>query len=505
MQEEAQDTVIGDFRIIRQLGAGGMGLVYLARQQSLDRLVALKVLGQALHSQNAISRFKRESQAVAKLKHPSIAGVYYVGQDKQICYMAMEYIEGISLREAIQRLAHSSQPDSSLDAVLRAVDELHGNEVRFDALEEQDTLGYQPTPEPTNPYKSPQAESIITTDPHIRRSCEIVRDVALALHYAHEQGLVHRDVKPENIMLSREGKVFVIDFGLARFLEDNTLTNTGQLVGTPLYMSPEQVAARINVDHRTDIYSLGLVLYELLALRPPIIAPNRESLLAKIIIKELEPLSFQNSSIDSPLESVVHMAVSKDPDKRYSSAALLANDLENVLSHRLVSAPRFYLKPDLNELLAARPNGVVQASFITGFLGIGTFCVLFVPFFELTEVRPEIIYSKVDPRFVATLAQMAFFAFGYCFNSYGLYYGWRGAYILGLLLHCVSMTSFLFTLLLYFDVFDFPIEDRSNLAWVFPALFFNGIAVLSLIATRNWFVAISRERRKAVSFSKRKL
>ncbi len=362
MNDEHREIIIGDFRVIRQLGAGGMGIVYLARQESLDRLVALKVLGQALQSPNAISRFKRESQAVAKLNHPSIASVYYVGQVKQICYMAMEYIDGISLREAIQRLAHTSQPESSLDAVLRALDDLQGNEVRFDALDEQDTVGYQSTPEPTNPYKSPQAESIVATDPHIRRSCEIVRDIALALHYAHEQGVTHRDVKPENIMLSREGKIFVIDFGLARFLEDNTLTNTGQLVGTPLYMSPEQVAARITVDHRTDVYSLGLVLYELLTLCPPIQAPNREALLARIITKQLEPLSFQNPKVPKPLEAITHMATAKDPDERYSQAMEFAADIDRFLTNAPVIAPALRYAFDDREILASRPSWIFTLS-----------------------------------------------------------------------------------------------------------------------------------------------
>jgi len=360
MNDEHRDIVIGDFKIVRQLGVGGMGIVYLALQQSLNRLVALKVLGKALLSQNAIDRFRRESQAIAKLNHPSIASVYYVGQDKQICYMAMEYIDGMSLREAIQRLAQSDQPNSSLDNVLRAVDEQHANAIRFDDFDEQDTQGYQPTPDPNpNPYKSPQAELSITSDKHIRRSCEIVRDAALALHYAHEQGLVHRDVKPENIMLSKEGKVYVIDFGLARFFEDNTLTHTGQLVGTPLYMSPEQVVARINVDHRSDIYSLGLVLYELLALRPPIIAPNREALLARIITKDLEPLAFHNSRIESPLESVVHQAIQRDPDQRYTSSLLFASDLDNVLEGRLVAAAAYKPKPDINDLLSKKPKSIL--------------------------------------------------------------------------------------------------------------------------------------------------
>ncbi len=244
MSDESPIT-IGDFKVIRQIGAGGMGIVYLAKQQSLNRIVALKVLGQALNQHNAISRFRRESQAVARLSHPGIASVHYLGQDNGICYMAMEYIEGLSLREVIQRLTYSEQPDSSLDNVLlaHAAIEQHAS-FRFDEPTQDNTADFK-SPEKINPYMSPQAKECMLSNSHIRRCCEIIRDAAEALHYAHEHGVIHRDIKPENIMLGSDGTTRIIDFGLARFMEDDTLTHTGQLVGTPLYMSPEQVTARV--------------------------------------------------------------------------------------------------------------------------------------------------------------------------------------------------------------------------------------------------------------------
>jgi len=133
----------------------------------------------------------------------------------------------------------------------------------------------------------------------------VIRDAAHALAHAHEQGVMHRDIKPDNLLLDRKGQVHLIDFGVARFFDDQSVTYTGQLVGTPLYMSPEQVTGRGAIDARTDIYSLGLVLYELLTLRPPIEATNRENLLRTIVTKPLAPVSWRNSAVKSDLERIV--------------------------------------------------------------------------------------------------------------------------------------------------------------------------------------------------------
>ena len=239
---------IGDFRIERRLGAGGMGVVYQARQISLNRPVALKVLGQALSRKTDVARFQREAQAAARLKHPAIAQVYFIGQDRFICFMAMELIEGASLRRVLNRLETTATADSSLDSIVR--DDLSGDgeaaPVRFDLPTEgtnepaHDKAAHQP-PAELNPYLSPQARELRTTAVYVRRVVEVIRDAAQALAHAHEQGVMHRDIKPDNLLLDRQGKVHLIDFGVARFFDDQSVTYTGQLVGTPLYMSPEQV------------------------------------------------------------------------------------------------------------------------------------------------------------------------------------------------------------------------------------------------------------------------
>jgi serine/threonine protein kinase len=366
---------IGDFRIERRLGAGGMGIVYQARQLSLNRPVALKVLGQALSREPAVARFQREAQAAARLKHPAIAQVYFIGQDKHLCYLAMELIEGASLRKVLDRLGTTETADSSLDSVVRddLASDVEARPVRFDQPTEAAAL--EPSEE-INPYLSPQARELRTTQHYIRRVCELVRDAAGALAHAHEQGVIHRDIKPDNLLLDRKGSVHLIDFGVARFFEDQAVTYTGQLVGTPLYMSPEQVTGRGAIDARTDIYSLGLVLYELLTLRPPIEATNRENLLRTIITKPLAPVSWRNGSIKSDLEKIVHRATQKDPDQRYATAAALAADLDRYLAGKPVEAPAYHFRLDEREITAARPSEVVLAAVIFFMVAVFLFMVI---------------------------------------------------------------------------------------------------------------------------------
>jgi len=370
--ENLEALTIGDFRIEKRIGAGGMGVVYQARQLSLDRVVALKVLGQALTSEKAIARFQREAQAAARLNHSGIASIYFVGQDDEICYMAIEFIDGMALRRVIDRLARTTVPDSSFDSVVQdKPEERQSKAVRFD----EPTTPVKVTPEPVDqdeplPALTAQAQQLISTSDYIRRGCAIIRNAGLALEHAHRQGVVHRDVKPENLMLDRDGHVHIIDFGIARFFEDATLTQTGQLVGTPMYMSPEQVTGRLELDPRTDIYSLGLVLHELLTLRPPITGPTRESILRHIVTKTMPPVSWQNRSIPESLEAIVHKAIAKDPDERYQTAADFAEDLANFLAGKPISASPYRYKFDQREILATRPRWVILFSFALFFIAI---------------------------------------------------------------------------------------------------------------------------------------
>jgi serine/threonine protein kinase len=362
-------VLIGDFRIERRIGAGGMGIVYQARQVSLDRPVALKVLGQSLKRPSDLTRFQREAQAAGRLSHPGVAGIYFIGQDRHICYLAMELVDGVSMRRVLDRLGQAKVASQGLDTAAReelAHDDL-ATPLRFDQPTEDHAQASTPPDsgkDPLNPYLTPQAVKLRSDGDHIRRACELVRDVAAALAHAHERGVIHRDIKPDNILLDKHGQIRVIDFGVARFFDDLSVTYTGQLVGTPLYMSPEQVTGRGAIDQRTDIYSLGLVLYELLTLRPPLEATHRENLLRTIITKPLPPVSWRNASVPEGLLRIVHKATQKDPDQRYATAAELRQDLDRFLAGQTVAAPPYHFRLDEREIVAARPTGVVLSAFI---------------------------------------------------------------------------------------------------------------------------------------------
>ena len=406
----APEATLGDFVIERRLGSGGMGVVYQARQVSLDRVVALKVLGDALNRPEDIARFRREAQAVAKLDHPNIAGVHYIGQDEQLCYLALEFVDGASLRRVIDVI--DRDPKATIPSALEnlASAEDAAPVVRFD-----DPTVTMPPPRPDEGRSSPTSTATptgptprATSSDHVRRSVEIARDAALALGHAHERGVTHRDVKPENLLLDRSGKVRLIDFGVARFFEDVSITLTGQIVGTPTYMSPEQVTGRLEIDHRTDIYSLGLVLFELLTLGRAVDAPTREGVLRHVVTKALPPVASLNKTVSPALMAVVHKASAKDPDDRYQSAGAFAADLQNVLDGKPVLAPPYRFRLDEREIDAERPKAIIGISFefamIAVFSLFWTSVVLALP----AEARKILGYNGTPPSIVGTGTGVAF-------------------------------------------------------------------------------------------------
>ena len=503
-------VVIGDFRIERRIGAGGMGIVYLATQMSLNRLVALKVLGDRLKRPGDKARFQREAQAVAKLKHPNIASVYFIGQDNRLCYIAMEYIDGISLREFIDRLARTTKRDSSLEELLQSSVRISEDLERFDTSAE--TVISDDSIEPDSQSAlTPEAEYSISTTQHIRRCCEIVRDATDALAHAHGQGVIHRDLKPDNLMLSRGAKVHIIDFGIAKFVEDATLTQTGQLVGTPLYMSPEQVTGRINLDHRTDIYSLGLVLYELLTLVPPITAPTREGVLRKIVTKTLTPVSWQNVNVPSDLENVVHKAASKDPDCRSQSAQEFAEDVQRFLDGKSVVAQKLNYRLDDSEISAARPTRVIFVAFVLFLAGLpGAFFCFHFAFDAIWQVfdfafDPTWKWSTAKPFKNSVLGK--FYVLSTLVLSYpasftllkGYSRGWWG-----------SASMFCFALAwyaLYLGENVGLIEMINSTVlyyWLPVGLFIGGLVILFTKRTRDWFHFAKQVRAEQQSYAVRK-
>ncbi|MCO6045926.1 serine/threonine protein kinase [Aeoliella sp. ICT_H6.2] len=303
---------LGDFRLLREIGRGGMGVVYEAEQLSLDRRVALKVLPLAATlSSTQLERFKNEARAAATLQHPNLVGVYAVGVERGVHYYAMELVDGVSLAEAIHHLKDTpSETDHEPQAAAETV-----------------AIANLSTARTKNPLQ------------YFRDAALLIADAAEALQYAHERGIVHRDIKPGNLLLDADARVHVTDFGLARLEADAGATLTGDVLGTLRYMSPEQAAGRPGlVDARTDIYALGATLFELLTLRPVFAEKDRAKLLVQLTERQPPRLRQIDSRIPVDLETIVSKTLEKEPADRYASALELANDLRAFASDRPIAA-----------------------------------------------------------------------------------------------------------------------------------------------------------------------
>jgi serine/threonine protein kinase/tetratricopeptide (TPR) repeat protein len=311
-------TVLGDFRIVRVLGRGGMGVVYEAEQVSLGRRVALKVLPFASSlDPRQRQRFQVEAQAAAHLQHPHIVPVYAVGETNGVQYYAMQFIEGWSLAAVIKDLRawNDGPPEPSGSS----------SETRPASV-----LGPSSSPTGSNRRKG-----------FFDALARLGSQAAVALDHAHGLGIVHRDIKPANLMIDGRGDLWVTDFGLARVPGDLDLTRSGDLLGTLRYMSPEQSQARRGVvDQRTDIYALGVTLYEALTLRPAFDGRDREELLRQIALDEPPPPRRVNPSVPRDLETIVLKAMAKDPSSRYATAREMADDLDRFRQDQPVLARR---------------------------------------------------------------------------------------------------------------------------------------------------------------------
>ncbi len=323
-QQDAPEA-LGDFRIVREIGRGGMGIVYEAMQRSLSRRVALKVLPfAAMLDGRQLKRFQNEARAAASLKHPNIVGVYSVGCERAVHFYAMEYIEGQTVAQVLNDLRRLEEETPAEPSEIEA---------------ETDRL----------PQAAISTERSANSPEYFRSVARLGVQVAEALDHAHQEGVVHRDIKPSNLILDARGKVWVTDFGLARIEADPGMTITGDIVGTLRYMSPEQaLAKRVVVDHRTDVYSLGATLYELLTLRPAYSGNDRQELLRQIAFEEPQPLRRLNRMIAAELETIVLKAMTKNPEERYATAGDLADDLRRFLEDKPIKARR----PTLTQRLA---------------------------------------------------------------------------------------------------------------------------------------------------------
>ncbi|PYK23545.1 MAG: hypothetical protein DME59_16635, partial [Verrucomicrobia bacterium] len=296
----------GDYELLEQIGRGGQGVVFRARQKSLNRIVALKVIGLGHWATKAhLKRFRLEAEAAASLEHPGIVPIHDVGERDGSCYFSMKFIEGGQLDEVVKRTPMS-----------------------------------------------------------IRQAAELIAKLARIVHYAHEHGILHRDIKPGNILLDAKGEPHLTDFGLARLVEsESSVTQTLDVLGTPSYMAPEQAAGNNTaVSSNTDVYGLGAVLYQLLTGQPPFAGGTTYETIKLLLDTEPRQPRLLNPKIDRDLSTICLKCLEKHPERRYPSALALAEDLECWLKHEPIQARRTGVLTRARKWVRRKPTSALLAA-----------------------------------------------------------------------------------------------------------------------------------------------
>jgi WD40 repeat protein/serine/threonine protein kinase len=360
---------VAHYELIEEIGRGAQGQVFLAQDTRLGRRVALKVLSAAFSaSSGAVRRFEREAEIASRLDHPGICSVHEAGEWEGQHYIAMRHLEGETLAQRI-RSGIERGPESTSETIAadRPAAEGRGDEPRDEPRD-----GARDEPRGAAPARrdggaSHRSTHVPSSRTEIFQTVALIERAARTLHAAHEVGLIHRDIKPGNIMVTPENEPVILDFGLARDEEDgHSLTVSGDLLGTPAYMSPEQLLAqRVSLDRRTDIYSLGVTLYECLTLRRPYDAPTRDGLYQRILAADLPDPTRLNRRIPRDLKVVVATALERDRERRYKTALDFAEDLRRVRSYEPILARpagpvlRFRRFVQRNPVIATATAGVM--------------------------------------------------------------------------------------------------------------------------------------------------
>ena len=384
---------IGDYRIVGEIGRGGMGVVYEAEQESLGRRVALKDLPNNLPSQTARVRFQREARAAGKLHHSNIVPVFEVGEDGDQLFYAMQLIRGRGLDVIIDEL--KDVPKTSETAGGQANNDrtpsIPRSSVDTPANDESDTVSEFPD------FSTPDLSSSSTRQTFFRSVADLAMQAANALEYAHARNVIHRDIKPSNLLLDPDGVLWVTDFGLAKTDdEDATLTNTGDYLGTLRYMSPERF--RGQCDSSADIYAVGLTLYELVVQKPAFEAVDRIRLIYLINNTDPERPRSVDRSIPRDLETIILKTIDKEPSKRYQSAQFLADDLQRFINDEPVHARRISLREQLTRW--ARRN----RSLATAITGIVTLLIALLGLLAVTNFRERALRIEAEDSETRALA-----------------------------------------------------------------------------------------------------
>jgi serine/threonine protein kinase/WD40 repeat protein len=325
-------SAFGNYQIKREIGRGGMGIVYEADHVLLEKRVALKVLlVRMLSDGEHLERFFREARTAAGLHHTNIIPVFDVGQVAGTPYFAMEYIEGRSLDQIIRIMQSTSEPDTASSAFSDSASDIAaGAQTPSKHKIVSRDKGERAVRRSMDQSGRIRAGLPAKPGDYFRWVAGIGVQAAAGLAYAHERKIIHRDIKPSNLLLDKQGVLWIADFGLARRIEDPAMTQSGAMLGTPRYMSPEQAeAASRPIDQRSDIYSLGVTLYELLTCRPVFEGKTPQEVMTQIVTREPVAPRRLNREIPADLETVALKAMAKRPEDRYQSASELAEDLDH--------------------------------------------------------------------------------------------------------------------------------------------------------------------------------
>jgi serine/threonine protein kinase len=452
---------LGDYRILREIGRGGMGIVYEAEQVSLGRRVALKVLPfAAVLDARQLQRFKNEAQAAAQLHHTNIVPVHAVGCERGVHYYAMQYIEGRTLADVIRELRRLNPPlpyreragvrvqapatdvaPASSPLVVQASSQPEASSLPSSPA---DSGADSPAPSFLQPIPAsqlwgkplPQGSSLVTSRQDAGGTCrqdagttnsgssgavglpgsghstkdraffravaQLGVQAAEALDHAHELGVIHRDIKPSNLLLDQRGNLWITDFGLARLQSDPGLTITGDVLGTLRYMSPEQALVPERrgtpLDHRTDVYSLGITLYEFCALQPAFPGRDRKELLRQIAFDEPPPLRHVNRTLPIDLETIVTKAIAKNPAERYATAGELADDLRRFLEDKPITARRPTLVQRAGKWSRRHRTVVASALVILALAVVGTSIGTLLLWHEREHTRVAYLEAQASAR-----------------------------------------------------------------------------------------------------------